>query len=559
MNPTQAKLFLPSSVFMLSKYEIYIADSYNNRIRKISNGIISTYAMASQKTDLNIPIGMCGYGNDLFISTENEIIELVGSYIYKKVGGLGDGLNVFYAHVNPTKILFYPDNRMLISESSTNRIRLVNENGTISTIAGTGKFGYGGDTSEANVAILASPTGLSFSPNYSTVYFADSSNNRIRKLVSDLVFLVAGTGDAGKSSSTDPFQSKFNNPRLIATLTNGDVVIGDTLSNEIRIISNKEGTIRTIADITAATDMISTQNNTLYISTNEQIIKATPRCETGFQLVKQNTECVPICYGKFESGMVCSSRGECTSPDNCKCWNGLYTGKECEIPICFGISANDPNVCSYGNGTCMINNQCQCLDGFYGETCQFPICFSKIIGESCGGPSRGACTNKDVCKCGQFYTGEQCQYRMCQGKSEMDKYVCSGHGKCQANGRCECDTLYIGDDCSNMSQIYGLSIASALIIVILTTMLVVSLILGVIVYRKNRREKKIIETELSLDERLLSSTDIYEMSLSHGSLASHATASTEDPSSFVIPLHKIGMDKPIKVSFKLIILLTIES
>ena len=120
-----AQLFYPHGVFV-SDGEIYIADTYNHRVRKVLwNGQIVTIAGN----------GIQGYDGDGRLATEAR-------------------LN------NPSSVIVSSSNQVYISERKGNRIRKIDRNGIISTIAGTGKEGYNGDDQLAVNAKLYFPDGL---------------------------------------------------------------------------------------------------------------------------------------------------------------------------------------------------------------------------------------------------------------------------------------------------------------------------------------------------------------------------------------------------------------
>ncbi len=98
-------------------------------------------------------------------------------------------------------------------------------------------------------------------------------------------------------------------------------------------------------------------------------------CQTSWQ----EPDCLyAYCYGK-SGAQVCSSRGKCTQPDVCTCDNPtLFTGRECQIPICFGLPETDPLACGR-NGRCSVDPNtgspiCVCTTGYTGADCTISIC-----------------------------------------------------------------------------------------------------------------------------------------------------------------------------------------
>ena len=84
---------------------------------------------------------------------------------------------------------------LLIADTTNHRIRMLNADGSLATVAGTGTFGFGGDGGPATAAQLAFPTGLAALGAPCTVYVADTSNNRVRRFtLGATIDTVAGNG-----------------------------------------------------------------------------------------------------------------------------------------------------------------------------------------------------------------------------------------------------------------------------------------------------------------------------------------------------------------------------
>lgn len=131
----------------------------------------------------------------------------------------------------------------------------------MTTVAGTGKFGFAGDRGAAKGAVLNSPYGLAWDSQRNVLYIADTLNNRIRqvsassgKITSDgTITTVVGTGQAGYSA-TDKVAAKaaLNQPRGLAVDSNGRLYIADTYNNVIRLYDPANGSIKTVAGTGAA-------------------------------------------------------------------------------------------------------------------------------------------------------------------------------------------------------------------------------------------------------------------------------------------------------------------
>jgi hypothetical protein len=213
-NPaTMAKLNNPAAVIADMVGNVYIADYENNRIRKINAaGIISTIAGN----------GVAGYTGDGMQATAAQI--------YHPNGVLSDALgNIFFC------------------DYSNHCVRKINASGIISTIAGTGIGGYGGDGGPATLAQLYYPTNIALDRT-GNIYIADAANQRIRKInTTGNISTVAGTGTAGYTGDNIAATTAgLNNPYGVTVDALGNIYVGDQINDRVRKISTA-GTITTIA------------------------------------------------------------------------------------------------------------------------------------------------------------------------------------------------------------------------------------------------------------------------------------------------------------------------
>jgi sugar lactone lactonase YvrE len=116
--------------------------------------------------------------------------------------------------------------------------------GIVSTIAGTGALGYGGDNGPALAAELGGPSGLAVDSN-GNIYFSDLYNNCVRKISNGIITTVAGNGTAGFAGDNGPASSALLNlPRGLAVDSAGDIYVADSGNYRIREISH--GVITTV-------------------------------------------------------------------------------------------------------------------------------------------------------------------------------------------------------------------------------------------------------------------------------------------------------------------------
>lgn len=166
-------------------------------------------------------------------------------------GGLGDGGAASTAELNdPSGLALDGAGNLYIADTKNNVVRRIDAvSGVITTVAGQmGVKGFAGDGGAATSALLNAPQGLALTPGGDLV-IADSGNNRVRQLTlaSGQIQTIAGTGTAGFNSDNIPATSaQLYGPYGVAVRSDGAVAIADTGNNRVRLIS-LSGTITTIA------------------------------------------------------------------------------------------------------------------------------------------------------------------------------------------------------------------------------------------------------------------------------------------------------------------------
>jgi RHS repeat-associated protein len=139
-----------------------------------------------------------------------------------------------------------------VADTGANRIRRVTAGGTITTVAGGGTTL--GDDGPATSARLRSPGGVAVAPDGS-LYIADTGANRIRMVGTDgIISTVAGTGTAGFGGDGGPAsEAVLRGPTGLALTAEGDLLVSDTGNGRVRLIG-RDGTIRTVAGGAAPAD-----------------------------------------------------------------------------------------------------------------------------------------------------------------------------------------------------------------------------------------------------------------------------------------------------------------
>ncbi len=217
---TAAELNVPVEVATDVAGNIYIADQFNNRIRKVAvNGTITTIAGT----------GTAGFSGDNGPALQAELNTPIGVFV--DVSG-----------------------NLIIADVANQRIRRIDTNGVITTVAGNGGTGgYGGDGGPATsatfyncVRAIADPAG--------NIYIADQSNHRVRKVSAStgIITTIAGTGAGAGGNGTyggdngPAIDAGLNNPTSLALDTSGNLYICDQFNMRVRKVDTN-GIITTVA------------------------------------------------------------------------------------------------------------------------------------------------------------------------------------------------------------------------------------------------------------------------------------------------------------------------
>ncbi len=258
-DATNAQLSRPSAVAALPDGSFLIADTGNNRIRRVdvATGNISTVAGTGTQgvagdggpataaqldapTDV-VPVPGGGYfvadsgnGRVRFVSASGTITTFAGT----TPGYSGDGGKAAAAQLSqPRKLSLAPDGAVLIADTGNARVRRVDAGGTITTVAG-GQPGFAGDGGQAKSAALSQPSDVIPLSNGGFL-IADTGNNRVRRVTPlGTIFTIAGStagsgGDGGPAS-----QAQLNQPEALTRTPNGGVIITDTANSRVRVTTD---------------------------------------------------------------------------------------------------------------------------------------------------------------------------------------------------------------------------------------------------------------------------------------------------------------------------------
>ena len=260
---TEAQLCYPAGVATDAMGNVYVADSWNHRIRKIdTDGVITTVAGTgapysggdggpATEAQLAFPVAVAveGGGN-LYVAegrshrirridTDGTITTFAGRGVpgYAGDGGLAPRARLGY----PAGIAIDPAGTVYIADSWNHRIRKVNSSGVISTVAGTGDRGDGGDGGPATQAQLAYPVAVAADTSgnlYVVSFVPDRANHRVRKIdAGGTISAFAGAGTPGYGGDSDPASAaQLAYPLGVVADSDGNVYIADSLNARVRVV-----------------------------------------------------------------------------------------------------------------------------------------------------------------------------------------------------------------------------------------------------------------------------------------------------------------------------------
>jgi sugar lactone lactonase YvrE len=244
--------YWPSALTVDASGTVYIADTYNHLIRKISiDGVVSTFAGSGSMGNLNgtgtqasfkYPTGIAvdASGNLYVADQSNHLIRkitsagVVSTFAGSGVAGNTNSTGLLASFNNPTGIAVDAQGNVYVADMSNHLIRKITSAGVVSTLAGNGVSSNLNGTGTA--AGFSSPYGIAVD-SLGNVYVSETGNQSIRKITSaGVVTTLAGSGSSGSTNGVGSAAS-FYNPAGLAVDGSGNVYVADSYWHLIRKIT----------------------------------------------------------------------------------------------------------------------------------------------------------------------------------------------------------------------------------------------------------------------------------------------------------------------------------
>ncbi len=284
---TNAQFNLPHSIALNRNGNLFVADTFNQAIRKVTpDGVVTTIAGTlgnkgyidgvgtAEAPQFNSPNGVAAATNgDVYVAdTVNDIIRLItpGGVVTTVAGqpgvkGSSNGPASTATFSSPVGVAIAPWGAVYVADQGNKVIRMIDSNGMVSLAAGTqGQPGTNDGTGTA--ARFTLPTGLA-ADGEGNIYVADTGGDTIRKISpSNVVTTLAGRGNSSGSTDGVGGDARFSGPQGVAVGPGNVVYVSDSGNQTIRAVQ-PDGTVSTIAGTPGQSGSSDGTNGTALFST----------------------------------------------------------------------------------------------------------------------------------------------------------------------------------------------------------------------------------------------------------------------------------------------------
>lgn len=247
---TSAYLYSPSGITFDSTGSLYIADTLNGLVRKVTGGTISTVAGSislgpgtstgdggpATSAQLLAPAGVAvdSFGNLYIADQGNSAVRLVAN---GNISTLGTSDANPLKLKTPAGVAVDASGNLFIADKGNHRIVERTPAGIWSVVAGTGASGFSGDNGPATKAMLSFPAAVAVDAA-GQLYIADTLNSRIRLVTTaGIITTIAGTGRPSYSGDGGPAtNAALYDPPGVAVDTSGNVYVADANNERVRLL-----------------------------------------------------------------------------------------------------------------------------------------------------------------------------------------------------------------------------------------------------------------------------------------------------------------------------------
>jgi len=260
--PAQLAHVAPQGMAWDAAGDLYMSDTDANRVRRVrTDGITETIAgtgrpgyngdgIAATQAQLSSPLGIAidGGGNVYIADQFNHRVRRIDAQSKQISTIAGNGSPTAAGLSYPAGLGIAPDGGVLIADNGNNRVLKWTPQGGVVRLAGTGLSGFGGDNGQATSAQLSNPLAVAADGN-GNIYIADNNNCRVRRVdARGVITTVAGNGEClFRGDGPDATMLTINGPGSLAIHPSGTLYVGELFAPRVRAIDLTTGQLLTVA------------------------------------------------------------------------------------------------------------------------------------------------------------------------------------------------------------------------------------------------------------------------------------------------------------------------